>query len=775
MRFGLWLLLLVGGAALAEGSRELALSGGSRSRLEWKDGTTNLTNFVRRTLLHAYAAPGELIDLGSSAKGIGAGNIRWIAPDGATGNALTTCPGAAVGVIQNRTQEAAGPSSLYAGGYAPCTLTVGAGQAGIWTFEFISPVPTDTGNATPLLATDAWTEVATMAYVTAWDITVRQALVERKGRVYTNLYSGNVMDALAQFSGVFYVQTSDGFRYSVDPNALQPFGFHFFANNKGIRGAAGAPLYQSGPSGSVTSVQHPLAADDAANVTHKLFVNRPDTGMPTFALGSFPTNYLSTGNWTYAQRSVWLYREPAFSSATDVRFVGLEGTLNAMGAAPMGGFFEFTAGQSGSYNVVIDVNQDGVYGNGNDRTLAGNVSAGFNRIYWNGLDSAGVGVPATNASLALQTALVLGSGEVHFPYIDVENNTSGLTVVRENGGGSPNSAIYWNDTALGGTAALTGAVSSPSGTHAWAANFGNDRLLDTWALATPATAVLTTTVAIRAADLRVASKTPAAPGVLQGATLTWTVTVTNSGPSGVTGAVFIDSFPPELTGLSLTGCSVAGGGSCGSGGLAGSTYTQTLNLNSGATATLVFASTASASGTLTSSLSLTNAAGVQRIADMKDVDAFTAPSGTPVGTITGPVSTLAGIQTQCANAGQGTCNNLMTASLTITPTVSLGITKTNAASSVTAGGTTAYTVTVANAGPGAADRSVLKDVPSAGLTCTSVACTGSAGGGVCPTAGAGVGQLSIGNLLGAGVLLPTLPAGASLVFLIGCNVTASGS
>ena len=763
--------------AFAEGSREMMSSGGDRAWLEWKDSTTAGTNLVRRTLLHAYANAGELIDLGSSAKGLaGTGNIRWIAPNGASGNAVAQCPASTTGQIQNRSQEALGPNTLFAGGYTPCTITVGAGQAGIWTFEFVSPKPTSTADRPPALAaTAAWTENTTMAYVSAWDITVRQGAVERRGRLYTKLFSGNMSDASGQFSSVFYVLTEDGFRYSVDPNTMQPYGFHFFANNKGIRNPDGSPAYRSGPASDMANVQHPLATDDATNKTHKLFVNPPDSGMPSSAVGAFPTNFTSAGNWSYSLVSTWLYTTPQTPTAGGFQFFGLEGTANAMGSSPMGGFFQFTAGQTGNYSIAIDVNGDGVFGNANDRTLSGSVLVGTNRIYWDGRDGNGVAIPASNATLGLNTSLLLGNGEVHFPYIDVENNVTGMTVIRLNGGGSPDSRIFWNDTALGGAAALGGATSSPSGTHTWSAGFGNNNLIDTWALATPTPALFTTTVAIRAADLRMVSKAPSSAGALQGSTVTWTLLVNNLGPSNASNAVLVDEFPPELTALSLTSCNVAGGGTCGSGAFAGNTYTQTLSLNAGATATLVFTSTASARSTLTGTISITNRAGIQRPADSLDPDAFTAAGSFPTGTISGPVSSLAGIQTQCSNAGASSCNNLITASLSITPTANLTVSKSNGVNTVATSSTVAYTVTVANLGPNQANGARLTDAPGAGLNCTAVGCTSASGGAVCPTTGAAPGQLSVVNLLGAGVTLTTLPAASTLTFSVSCGVTASGS
>ena len=97
------------------------------------------------------------------------------------------------------------------------------------------------------------------------------------------------------------------------------------------------------------------------------------------------------------------------------------------------------------------------------------------------------------------------------------------------------------------------------------------------------------------------------------------------------------------------------------------------------------------------------------------------------------------------------------------PEADLSITKDNGASAVIGGGTTTYTVVVSNAGPAPANGAILRDPAPAGMTCTTVTCSGATGGAACPAA-------TIGGLQGGGVALPTLPAASSLTFQIGCSV-----
>ena len=97
--------------------------------------------------------------------------------------------------------------------------------------------------------------------------------------------------------------------------------------------------------------------------------------------------------------------------------------------------------------------------------------------------------------------------------------------------------------------------------------------------------------------------------------------------------------------------------------------------------------------------------------------------------------------------------------------------KTNAVGTVTTGQTTTYSITVTNSGPGNATNSVVTDPAVTGLTCTSVTCSVGSGAAVCPVAPA----LSIANLQGSGVVIPNFPASSSLVFQVGCTVTATGT
>jgi hypothetical protein len=106
--------------------------------------------------------------------------------------------------------------------------------------------------------------------------------------------------------------------------------------------------------------------------------------------------------------------------------------------------------------------------------------------------------------------------------------------------------------------------------------------------------------------------------------------------------------------------------------------------------------------------------------------------------------------------------------------VNLQITKTNSVGTLTAGTTTAYTITVANLGSFPTVSATLADPAVAGLRCTAVSCQ-SFGTAVCPT-----GPLAINTLQTTGLVIPLLPPTTGtpptnrLVFTVSCGVRATG-
>ncbi len=96
-----------------------------------------------------------------------------------------------------------------------------------------------------------------------------------------------------------------------------------------------------------------------------------------------------------------------------------------------GGYFFFTnvdnTGALSSYRIVIDTDNDGTFGNGNDRVLIGQVAASptdgeqvVNVVEWDGLDEAGNQLAETDL---IRARIFFQAGEIHFPMIDPEQHT----------------------------------------------------------------------------------------------------------------------------------------------------------------------------------------------------------------------------------------------------------------------------------------------------------------------------------------------------------------
>lgn len=694
------------GPAGAEGSRDLrddrlflaAPNAGYRPHLEWHRTATS-AGIPRQTTIKAYAEPGESIYVGSSAMGFLEGDVVFRSPENlVTGNCAARRGAPAdedVGRINNRPEELAGPQPA-AGGFVPCVITpadTAAAGAGIWEFDFISPDPdTDLAlNPQPLLMGAEWagTDRANH-WIAAWDVSVRdtdtaaggQGDVEVPGRVFANYLAFNLgSNATAGRPDIgltadFYILTRDGYGYEVDMNGIDPFAFIFFGNAEGITSTAeqGRPIYRSlqlvGDNATQElppgyRVHNPrLPDDEAANdITHKIFfdLGGPDPAMPAAARS--PSG------------ETWLLRpepEPPAAPGSPT-FVGEEGTPGQAGTNPLGGFFEFDAPAGRTYNVVIDVNQDGEYGNANDRTIFGRTDAARTRAYWDGLDGAGQKVPA--GPIPFNAIIKIFAGEVHFPFIDAENHAGGHRLRRVRDAGLPPSPerdptiIYYDDaytfptvqpydfslcaaadSASPPPAAIdirptrcygvqpvreaTGGISSQAGAHSWTATFGDRRLIDTWTYYPSAPVAVSGSLLLAESELSIA-KRHSPPILTPGGPVFYTVEVRNGGPSPAVGARVFDQVPPQVLGVTWT-CAVSGGpGRCGDLSGSGNVIETTVDIDPG---TLI---TYSITGTLDldAAGSLSNTARVRRPND--NTDPFLANNEV---TNVAPIATIADLE-----------------------------------------------------------------------------------------------------------------------------------
>ncbi|TPD73458.1 putative Ig domain-containing protein, partial [Flavobacterium microcysteis] len=730
--------------AYADGSKDLYPSGvvGNRAFLYSNSYTltgTTINSWPFKTLgtHYVYAQAGETIAAASSAQNIGNGRIRLIAPDGTL--YLTTAT--ATGQIPNRAGETAGPQypGQGAGGnrYLPYTVSVGAGQTGIWKVEFL-PTGSETSSTTPSVvdvAADAnWTQGTNTELIAAWDISVRNTANTNwiAGRVYSNVFNLHIQGSSFQeakaFYGKFTVLTRDGVAYRVTNNGSNGVGFTFFVNNKGFLDATGNPSYKSlnlsTPSSADFRVHDPRSVDDANNVTHKIFYTTPASDLPTNAVQAVSTT---------TSVSTWLKNSVITPTATNITYTGAEGTPNRSGNK--GAYIGFDSNLSGTYRIEI-------IGAFPTRVITGNCNMGTNTVFWDGRDGSG-NILSANTNIG-EIRVQLFGAEVHFPFIDMEINPGGIIIEQLNasyGLYTPNKdLVYWDDSNVDGgnantksnpTASGIAGISSNSNGHKWGrytmgssgsgntgdggSSFGNEKSLDTWSFVPGEVIIKTLDIIVAAADLEVVSVTPSTTTVAVGQPVSYNVVVKNNGPSDVTGSGFAFVVPTGFTITGVTYVNSQGTVVVVSGAVDPVTgnYIADLNMTNGSE--IVFTIT----GTVGSSLAgqpLNVEASIIRPADVTDIDA-THPGTTPP---TDP-------HLECRNGtAVENCNNIKYNNLNVAAIADLSIVKTANATVPTIGQQVTFTIAVTNNGPNAATGVSVTDHLPTGYTYVSSTVTAGA-------------------------------------------------
>jgi uncharacterized repeat protein (TIGR01451 family)/fimbrial isopeptide formation D2 family protein len=212
-----------------------------------------------------------------------------------------------------------------------------------------------------------------------------------------------------------------------------------------------------------------------------------------------------------------------------------------------------------------------------------------------------------------------------------------------------------------------------------------------------------------------------------GGTLTYTITVTNNGPSNVTGASVSDAIPAQITSWTWT-CTAQSGGAngCDGYGPGNANFSDTVDLPEGSSITYTVSANISSSAT-------------GNLANTATVD---PPSG-----VTDP----------------DTSNNTATDTDSQNPEADLAITKTDGSTTYTPGGTLTYTITVTNNGPSNVTGATVTDTFPAAITSASWTCTGT-GGATCTASGSG----NITDTV-------NIPAGEHVTYTVTARVSAGAS
>ncbi|MEP6787142.1 MAG: DUF4394 domain-containing protein [Acidobacteriota bacterium] len=313
------------------------------------------------------------------------------------------------------------------------------------------------------------------------------------------------------------------------------------------------------------------------------------------------------------------------------------------------------------------------------------------------------GSPVSPNSGQLFTVGSLGLNAQSFGGFDIQQGTGiGYAVLRLTG----NSQLYKIDLTTG-AATLVGHVGPSTNTDA----------IDG----------LTVAIAPGAgcSDLSI-TKTDNSPTYTPGGTTTYSITASNSGADPVVGATVADTFPAAITAVTWT-CSGSGGGVCPPAGAGNINASVDLPVGGSVTFTAISTISGAASGSLSNTATITAPAGVTDTAQNNN-------SATDTDTVNIP------------------------------PIADLGITKTDGVSTVTAGGTTTYTIVASNpVGPSPVVGATVTDNFPNTITSVNWTCVG-AGGGTCPANGTG----NISALV-------NLPVGGSVTFTAVANISSAAT
>ncbi|NJM45191.1 MAG: DUF11 domain-containing protein [Alkalinema sp. RU_4_3] len=555
-------------SARAEGSYELIKD--YISTADHRPYTENRLNttggLARQTIPQVFAKPGEVIHLGSSAINLGTGgNVKLYAPgdDPATTTPVLDCRASQFGkgLLTTPAQESFGPKvTALDAGYDSCKYTVPSTGGGIYTVIMTGPSGVGTTQSGTAITASAPVLTDQATGLALWDVTVRTsatAVTNLKGRVFVDKLALYMVSNNRYLRSELFILTDGGYRYSTDlspttSQGLDPNGFIFIANDRGVLTPSGQSLYRSGSGGGDNTVTPPLIGGvTVQGPQHKIFFNTPDEEVVT-ALG-YP--------------SAPILPIPA----TNFKF---EGQVNNLTLTGIGGNFKFDSATDDGFQIAIDANNDGAFtASGGDRIIDGTAVIGLNTVFWDGKNNSGANVPPLANNAAYPARIIMKGGEYHFPLLDAENNNEGFTIKMLNPPGafpvgSNQYTVFYDerDYALGSTPVslgcptsgtnppcdARGGLDSNAAPRKYASGYGDKKAVDTWAYF-PSAAV-TADVIIQALaptvsgtkSVKISLDTDGSGGPSTGDTVEYLITYKNTGGGPADTFILQDDLPASL-------------------------------------------------------------------------------------------------------------------------------------------------------------------------------------------------------------------------------------
>ena len=185
----------------------------------------------------------------------------------------------------------------------------------------------------------------------------------------------------------------------------------------------------------------PRKDDTATEITHKIFYTYPGEHLFESALKD--------------GKEHWLRPKQKSFSVSNFKVESVDGTSNML--SHKGGYISFDSEVAADYTITIGPGTGSTF---KERVITGRSKVGTNRIYVSGRDGNNNALPGGLSPV--KVTINLQGAEVHFPYIDVEQNANGIIIERLN----PNQTVasdivYWNDHPIDNRTGIIGSKANP--------------------------------------------------------------------------------------------------------------------------------------------------------------------------------------------------------------------------------------------------------------------------------------------------------------------------
>jgi hypothetical protein len=261
-------------------------------------------------------------------------------------------------------------------------------------------------------------------------------------RVHSLSWRMNAHDSSNSTDAAFYVLTKTGATtdqtWQLKFNGLAGFIFEVQGNDVGL------PAPNSGF--SIDESKAPV--NGQCDPGYQLFTPAPPNPAVCLALGPAPQFEIYLGIPDVAKGG---------GTTPTVNNFSFKGPNNICkcAVATLDSTFTFDTNVIGTYQLVIDINKDGLYDpSAGDVLLAGKTIVGTNTVKWDGNDNTGKPAPAGQSYNAQVSVRI---GEFHFVGRDIETAKPGLRIFSVDTSNKSNikvssTKMYWNDSRIATTA-----------------------------------------------------------------------------------------------------------------------------------------------------------------------------------------------------------------------------------------------------------------------------------------------------------------------------------